>query len=263
MDSSPQANWCMFYVFVPTTTYKKQKWIKKSSSGLLIYKNSLPYTEDREQGESYSNPFELEEPTIISICLFVWISWLKLEGSRDAVLVWKWSTQLLCVLYSVGNLSPAKGARNQVGIGLSYWPASLCSLAIQFQTRFLELISHHIAGLKFSALDSIRVYYIKPATPWGDMITSNLFSFLASHKTLDCCFEFVSKLEELCTTFVLLSIAGSRRSPYSLLPGITVWWLPVKLITWSPCLGGTGSQCLTFWNENISESSGSTPGSPF
>jgi hypothetical protein len=30
---------------------------------------------------------------------------------------------------SVGNLSPAMGARNQVGIGLSYRPASLCSLA--------------------------------------------------------------------------------------------------------------------------------------
>ncbi len=42
-------------------------------------------------------------------------------------------------------------ARNQVGIGLSYWPASLCSLATQFQTQFLELIPCPIAGLKFSA----------------------------------------------------------------------------------------------------------------
>jgi hypothetical protein len=32
----------------------------------------------------------------------------------------------------VGNFSPAMGARNQVGIGLSYRPASLCSLATQF-----------------------------------------------------------------------------------------------------------------------------------
>jgi hypothetical protein len=40
-------------------------------------------------------------------------------------------------------------ARNQVGIGLS-WPASLCCLAIQFQTRFLESIPRPIAGLKFS-----------------------------------------------------------------------------------------------------------------
>jgi hypothetical protein len=39
--------------------------------------------------------------------------------------------------------------RNQVGIGLSFGPASLCSLATQFQTRFLELIPRPIAGLKF------------------------------------------------------------------------------------------------------------------
>jgi hypothetical protein len=50
--------------------------------------------------------------------------------------------------YSVGNLSNAMGARNQVGIGLSYRPASLCSLATQFQTRFLESIPRPIAGLK-------------------------------------------------------------------------------------------------------------------
>ncbi len=42
-------------------------------------------------------------------------------------------------------------ARNQVGIGLSFRPASLCSLATQFQTRFLESIPRPIAGLKFSA----------------------------------------------------------------------------------------------------------------
>jgi hypothetical protein len=44
------------------------------------------------------------------------------------------------------------GARNQGGIGLSYRPASLCSLATQFQTQFLESISHPIAELKFSTL---------------------------------------------------------------------------------------------------------------
>ncbi len=49
------------------------------------------------------------------------------------------------------NLSPAMGARNQLGIGLSYRPASLCSSATQFQTRFLESIPRPIAGLKFSA----------------------------------------------------------------------------------------------------------------
>jgi hypothetical protein len=37
---------------------------------------------------------------------------------------------LLLLVYRVGNLNPAMGARNQVGIGLSYRPASLCSLAI-------------------------------------------------------------------------------------------------------------------------------------
>ncbi len=46
------------------------------------------------------------------------------------------------------------GARNQVGIGLSYRPPSLCSLAIQFQTRFLESIPRPIAGLKFPTLVS-------------------------------------------------------------------------------------------------------------
>jgi hypothetical protein len=44
------------------------------------------------------------------------------------------------------------GARNQVGIGLSYRPASLCNLATQFQTRFLESIPRPIAGLKFPTL---------------------------------------------------------------------------------------------------------------
>jgi hypothetical protein len=54
---------------------------------------------------------------------------------------------------SVGKFSPAMGARNQVGIGLSYRPASLCRLATQFQTGFLESIPRPIAGLKFSTLD--------------------------------------------------------------------------------------------------------------
>ncbi len=41
------------------------------------------------------------------------------------------------------------GARNQVGIGLLYRPASLYSLVNQFQTRFLESIPRPIVGLKF------------------------------------------------------------------------------------------------------------------
>jgi hypothetical protein len=48
-----------------------------------------------------------------------------------------------------GNFS-CLGARNQVGLWLSYRPASLCSLATQFQARFLESIPRPIAGLKFS-----------------------------------------------------------------------------------------------------------------
>jgi hypothetical protein len=50
-------------------------------------------------------------------------------------------------------LSPAMEARNQVGIGLSYRPTSLCSLATQFQTQFLESIPRPIAGLKFPTLE--------------------------------------------------------------------------------------------------------------
>jgi hypothetical protein len=50
------------------------------------------------------------------------------------------------VFNCVGNLIPAMGARNHVGIGLSY---QLCSLATHFQTRFLESIPRPIAGLKF------------------------------------------------------------------------------------------------------------------
>ncbi len=49
------------------------------------------------------------------------------------------------------NLSIAMGARNYVGIGLSYRPASLCSLATQFQTRL-------IAGLKFPTQYSVSKY---------------------------------------------------------------------------------------------------------
>jgi hypothetical protein len=50
------------------------------------------------------------------------------------------------------------GARNQVGIGLSYRPAILCSLATRFQTRFLELIPRPIAGLQFSTLGTYLLF---------------------------------------------------------------------------------------------------------
>jgi hypothetical protein len=49
------------------------------------------------------------------------------------------------------------GARNQVGIGLSYRPASLCSLATQFQTRFLESIPRPVAELRFPTQNTNRV----------------------------------------------------------------------------------------------------------
>jgi hypothetical protein len=42
-------------------------------------------------------------------------------------------------------------ASDTVGIGLSYRPASLCSLATQFQTRFLESIPRPTAGPRFSS----------------------------------------------------------------------------------------------------------------
>jgi hypothetical protein len=54
----------------------------------------------------------------------------------------------------VSNLSPAMGARNEEGIRLSYRPTSLCSLATQFQTRFLESIPRPIAGLNFPILEN-------------------------------------------------------------------------------------------------------------
>ncbi len=43
-------------------------------------------------------------------------------------------------------------SRNQVGKELSYRPASPCSLATQFQTRFLESTPRPIAGLRFPTL---------------------------------------------------------------------------------------------------------------
>ncbi len=49
------------------------------------------------------------------------------------------------------------GARNQVGIELSYRPARLRSFATQFQTRFLLLIPRPIAVLKL--FDSVFDWY--------------------------------------------------------------------------------------------------------
>ncbi len=65
---------------------------------------------------------------------------------------------VICTLFVLcaGNLRPAMGAGNQVGIGLPYRPASLCSLATQFQTRFLESIPRPITGLKIPTLILLR-----------------------------------------------------------------------------------------------------------
>jgi hypothetical protein len=64
--------------------------------------------------------------------------------------MWSAALNKPCSVHCVGNFSPAVGARNQVGIGLSYWPASLCSLTTQSQTWFLELILRPIVGVSLS-----------------------------------------------------------------------------------------------------------------
>jgi hypothetical protein len=90
-------------------------------------------------------------------------------------------------------LSPAMGARNQVGIGLSYRPTSLCSLATQFQTRFLELIPRPIAGLKFSTLNTwmyVRMY--------GSKLVNLIFGGISPH-TEDA---------ESCVFFIRQNLAG-------------------------------------------------------
>jgi hypothetical protein len=65
----------------------------------------------------------------------------------------------------VGNLSLAMGVRNQVGIWLPYRPVSLCSLATQFQTRFLESIPRPIAGLKLSSLSILQTIFRRLIIP--------------------------------------------------------------------------------------------------
>ncbi len=80
-----------------------------------------------------------------------------------------------------GNLSLAKGARNQVGIGLSYRPASLCSLATQLQTRFLESIPRPIAGLKIPTLaakqQSTTIDGPKDISPMAGMLKKKHLSY--------------------------------------------------------------------------------------
>jgi len=62
------------------------------------------------------------------------------------------------------------GARNQVGIGLSYRPASLCSLAGQYQSRLYLLIRDQEFGL-WLPLVQVQVFNINLAisvyVDWG------------------------------------------------------------------------------------------------
>jgi hypothetical protein len=59
------------------------------------------------------------------------------------------------------------GARNRVGIVISYRPASLCSLASRFQTLLLESIPSLIAEAEFvnfkGAQESIPSLMYRPA----------------------------------------------------------------------------------------------------
>ncbi len=98
--------------------------------------------------------------SVISQCSLVPLIGCK-ENSQEPTChkrlpVWFYfdSTQLQAA-FCVGNLSPAMGARNQVGCrtGPPARPVVVpARLATQFQTRFLESIPRPIAGLKFSTL---------------------------------------------------------------------------------------------------------------
>ncbi len=70
-----------------------------------------------------------------SVCIFVCNPSVFLPPSVCLVPVFLSAVCASFLSLCVGNFSPAMGARNQVGIGLSYRPASLCSLATRFQTR--------------------------------------------------------------------------------------------------------------------------------
>jgi hypothetical protein len=60
---------------------------------------------------------------------------------------YSYSTDVRFSVVRVGNLSPAIGARNQVGRVVVPTRQPICSLAAQFQTRFLESIPRPIMGL--------------------------------------------------------------------------------------------------------------------
>ncbi len=107
-----------------------------------------------------------------------------------------------------GNFSPAMGARNQVSIGLSYRPASLCSLATQFQTRFLESIPRPIAGLKFSAPGFQRRYDMNGVHIASAMLPP--FGPIEGHKWF---FQLSSQWESQKNQFVLISFGKIQFLP--------------------------------------------------
>jgi hypothetical protein len=121
--------------------------------------------------------------------------------------------------------------RNQVGIGLSYRPAtSLCSLATQFQTRFLESIPRPIAGLKFSNQYSFPHWSLMQTSysnnsllqnnlPTHDMHTDILVHTLlrarnrAKHKSVLFLHKFGTRRTFLCMSPVKIDYSVWTLSP--------------------------------------------------
>ncbi len=114
------------------------------------------------------------------------IDWVKKLTKTAGKTYWDLANKLKYLVWnskriatSVSNLSPAMGARNQIGKGLFYRPASLCSLATQFQTRFLESIPRPMAGLKFSTqiIDIEKLHTVLHAYRWKLRLTIVRVSF--------------------------------------------------------------------------------------
>jgi hypothetical protein len=84
------------------------------------------------------------------------------------------------------------GARNRVGIGFSYLPASLCSSATQFQNRFLESIPRSIAGagLKIPTLLEVK-YGGRLDGPWISSTFIQVWIYVIS-----CCKPFWLNAEQ-------------------------------------------------------------------
>ncbi len=59
------------------------------------------------------------------------------------------------------------GPSNQVGIGLSYRPASLCSLATQFHTQFLELFLTLLTEFLYEEIQTLYSRNNFDCVPWG------------------------------------------------------------------------------------------------